>query len=123
MPSASRKPNSTTSVNEAWLVRHCPFSYTLSLVGRRWRPAVLWKLVPGPLHVAELARQLPRASEKMLAQELRALADADLVARRGDAGRTYYALTPRGHALVPVLMAMFAFGERHREEDPAPGPT
>lgn len=115
-----RKESSTNSANEAWLLRNCPFAYTLEHIGRRWRPALLWKLRAGPLHVAELARQLPRASEKVLTQDLRALAEAGLLERRADAGRTYYSLTPRGHELGPVLAAMHEFGERHRGEGEAP---
>ncbi len=95
--------------------RACPFVYTLSVIGRRWRPALLWKLRAGPLHFAELARQLPRASEKMLAQELRALETAGLVVRSADAGRTLYTLTPLGGELGPVLAAVYTFGEQHRE--------
>ncbi len=118
MTVARRKQSSTNYANEAWLVRNCPFAYTLAQMGRRWRPALLWKLRAGPLHFAELARQLPRASEKMLTQEIQALVDAGLVERSAQPGRTVYALTARGHELAPVLAAMYDFGERHRGEAP-----
>ncbi len=120
MPPTNRKESSSQAVNEAWLVRNCPFSYTLAQLGRRWRPAILWKLREGPLHLAELARRLPRASEKMLTQELRALAEAGLVERRDEASKVVYALSSRAAELAPVLAAMHAFGERHRDEAPGP---
>lgn len=120
MPPANRKESSSHAANEAWLVRNCPFSYTLAQLGRRWRPAILWKLREGPLHLAELARRLPRASEKMLTQELRALAGAGLVERRDEGDRVRYALSSRAAELEPVLAAMHAFGERHRHEAPEP---
>lgn len=123
MPAAIRKEFSTNAENEAWLVRACPFAHTLAVMGRRWRPALLWKLRGGPLHFAELARQLPRASEKMLAQELRALEAAGLVVRTADAGRALYTLTPLGGELGPVLAAMYTFGEQHREGVPEDGVT
>ena len=52
---------------------NCPVEATLSLVGGKYKPLILWHLAKRPLHYMELQRQIPQATPKMLSQQLRDL--------------------------------------------------
>lgn len=54
----------TTSFN-------CPVEATLSLIGGKYKPLILWHLINHPLHYMELQRLIPSATPKMLSQQLR----------------------------------------------------
>ena len=56
----------TTSFN-------CPVEATLSLIGGKYKPLILWHLINHPLHYMELQRLIPSATPKMLSQQLRDL--------------------------------------------------
>ena len=50
----------------------CPVEATLSLIGGKYKPIILWHLIKQPLHYMELQRLIPNATSKMLSQQLRA---------------------------------------------------
>lgn len=85
----------------------CPyFQQAAELIGRRWTAAVLRALLPGPLRFSELERAVHAISARALAQRLRELEAAGLVARGVDTGipvRVTYRLTKPGKALDGVL--------------------
>ena len=60
---------------------NCPVEATLSLIGGKYKPLILWHLVDCPLHYMELQRRIPSATPKMLSQQLRDLEDCDMVHR------------------------------------------
>jgi len=91
----------------------CPVRTALDMLGGKWRLLLLKVLSAGPLRYGELRQQLPGISEKVLAQELRLLADSDLVERcnYGEVPpRVDYRLTARGQLSLPVLQALQEFG-------------
>lgn len=45
---------------------NCPVEATLSLIGGKYKPLILWHLVDRPLHYMELPRRIPSATPKML---------------------------------------------------------
>lgn len=47
---------------------NCPIEVTLSLIGGKYKPVILWFLIDHPLHYAELQRLIPKATPKMLSQ-------------------------------------------------------
>ena len=49
---------------------NCPVEATLSLIGGKYKPLILWHLIGHPLHYMELQRLIPRATPKMLSQQL-----------------------------------------------------
>lgn len=49
---------------------NCPIEVTLSLIGGKYKPVILWFLIDHPLHYAELQRLIPKATPKMLSQQL-----------------------------------------------------
>ena len=93
---------------------NCPVEATLSLIGGRHKPLILWHLAEGPLHYMELHRRIPQATPKMLSQQLRDLEDCGMLRREvlpEKPPRTRYALTAFGESVLPILDAMCRWGE------------
>ena len=84
----------------------CGIAHALDLVGERWALLVVRELLLGPKRFTDLRAALPRVSPDVLAQRLRELEQAGVVARVVDPGppvRVSYALTERGRDLEPVV--------------------
>lgn len=91
----------------------CPVEATLSLIGGKYKPLILWYLIEGPLHYMELQRMIPKATPKMLSQQLHDLEDCGMLHREvipAKPPRTLYSLTPLGRSIIPVLDAMCDWG-------------
>lgn len=91
----------------------CPVEATLSLIGGKYKPLILWHLIEQPLHYMELQRLIPKATAKMLSQQLRDLQQSGLVSREvipEKPPKTIYSLTPFGRSIIPVLEAMCNWG-------------
>lgn len=81
----------------------------LQVIGNKWALLIVYALEPGMLRFNGLERALPGISQKMLAQTLKRLEAAGLVDRRAYAvvpRQVEYRLTPLGHSLAPVTMAI-----------------
>ena len=95
---------------------HCPVETTLSVIGGKWKPVILWHLRDGGRRFLELQRLIPGVTRKMLAQHLRELEDEGVVARKVYAQvplKVEYSLTPYGETLRPMLRAMCDWGKKH----------
>jgi DNA-binding HxlR family transcriptional regulator len=91
----------------------CPVSRALDVVGERWALLVVRELLLGPQRFSDLRRALPRASSNLVADRLRELGDAGVLARRRlapPAGSWVYELTARGRELEPVVAALGHWG-------------
>jgi DNA-binding HxlR family transcriptional regulator len=60
----------------------CGISRALDLVGERWALLVIRELLLGPKRFTDIREGLPHLSADVLAQRLRELEQANLVARR-----------------------------------------
>ena len=110
-----RKVSSTNFENEQILQDECPFIFALSIMGKRWKPAILWKLSQGINRFGKLKREIPPISEKMLTQHLRELERDQLVTRTVYAEvppRVEYELTALGKTLEPILAQLNDWGTR-----------
>ncbi|WP_206343962.1 winged helix-turn-helix transcriptional regulator [Streptomyces mesophilus] len=93
----------------------CPVEAALAAVSGRWTTLVLRELMSGPRGFTELRTRLPELSAKVLSERLRTLQESGLVSverRRGFPVRTRYELTEAGLALRPLLVTLYATGER-----------
>jgi DNA-binding HxlR family transcriptional regulator len=73
---------------------------------------ILYRLREKPLRLSQLRAQLPGISEKVLIQELKTLAQSDLVVRKKLVEfppREEYGLTESGRLVLPLLEAMKDF--------------
>ncbi len=97
---------------------NCPVEATLSLIGGKYKPLILWHLVDCPLHYMELQRRIPSATPKMLSQQLRDLEDSGMVHREvipEKPPKTVYSLTAFGESIIPVLDAMCQWGTAYMD--------
>lgn len=113
-----RKESSVNLENEKALEAECPFIFALSLMGKRWKPAILWKMTEGICRFGEMKRAIPQISQKMLTQHLRELETDGLITRtifHEMPPRVEYALTELGLSLQPVLKQLNDWGENTRK--------
>jgi DNA-binding HxlR family transcriptional regulator len=95
--------------------KNCPVTHSIRLMGRRWKPLVLYYLKTGPQRFSELRRCVPEATQKMLTQTLRELEKDGLVLRKAYPQvppKVVYSLTRYGRTLEPILLALCAWGEK-----------
>lgn len=91
----------------------CPVARTANLIGHRWTPLILRDLSDGSRRFGELQRSLVGISPKTLSERLKRLEESGVVARSSYPEvppRVEYALTVKGHALLPIIEAMRGYG-------------
>lgn len=114
-----RKANSTNTINKNRIDGDCGMAYTLSLIGGRWKPGILWRLVKGRLRYNELRKLLPDVSERMLVLQLRELEKDGLIRRIVYAEvppRVEYELTEDGISMKQVLKNLSDWGITHQQK-------
>jgi len=93
----------------------CPVAMAADVLCRRWTMLLLRELLLGSVRFNELRRGLPRMSSALLAQRLRELEAAGIVARPrpapGSDTREYH-LTAAGRELRPLVENMGVWGQR-----------
>ena len=92
---------------------------TLQLIGGKYKAIILWHLIDQTLRYSELHRKIPKATDKMLAQQLRELENDGLITRTVYPvvpPKTEYNLTEFGESLIPVLDAMCNWGREYLEQ-------
>ena len=95
--------------------RPCAIADALALIGERWSLLVVRELFWGNHRFADIARQTG-APRDILSARLRRLVDAGVLERRQYSEhppRSEYHLTKAGRELAPVLMSIYAWGEKH----------
>lgn len=96
---------------------HCPVEVTLSVIGGKWKPLILWHLYQGRVRrFLELQRMIPGITRKMLTQHLRELERDGVVARQifdEMPLRVEYSLTKYGRTLRPLMRVLSNWGSKH----------
>ncbi|MDY3793162.1 MAG: helix-turn-helix domain-containing protein [Oscillospiraceae bacterium] len=95
---------------------NCPVEATIELIGGKYKSVILWHLTDGVKRFGELKRLLTRATEKMLAQQLRDLERDGLIIRTVYPvvpPKVEYSLSDLGKTIIPVLDAMCCWGEEY----------
>jgi DNA-binding HxlR family transcriptional regulator len=90
----------------------CGIATALDVVGNRWALLVVRDLMLGPLRFGDLVEGLPGVGTNTLTTRLKQLEAAGVVRRRLADRATVYELTPYGHELEPILMALGRWGTR-----------
>ncbi|WP_462325474.1 winged helix-turn-helix transcriptional regulator [Desulfoplanes sp.] len=92
----------------------CYFELTLSIIGGKWKPIILYHLGRmGVLRFGQLRRTMPEITERMLSRQLRELEGDGMVQRtefQESLPRVEYSLTEMGRSIIPLLDAMRAWG-------------
>lgn len=98
------------------LESNCPVETTIDLIGGKYKAIILWQLSEKTLRFSELHNAIPRATPKMLTQQLRELESHALIHRKiypVIPPKVEYSLTKRGKSLMPVLIAMRDWGSEY----------
>ena len=77
---------------------NCPVEASLSLIGGKYKPLILWHLIDQPLHYMELQRLIPNATPKMLSSQLH-----DFGGLRNDSSRGYSRKTAKDNLFSYTL--------------------
>jgi DNA-binding HxlR family transcriptional regulator len=95
---------------------NCPVEAAVDVFGGKWKALILWWLQERTWRFAELRRQIPGITEKMLAQQLRELEADGIVERKVHATvppKVEYSLTEYGRSLKRALRAICDWGQAH----------
>src|SRR5918998_6578781 len=101
----------------------CGIARALDVIGERCSLLVVRELLLGPKRFTDLRTGLPKISPDVLAQRLRELEEAGVVARATlppPAASKVYELTDRGRDLAPVLHALGRWGAAEPVADDVP---
>jgi len=96
------------------------FQASVELIGRRWSSAILLAVAQGARRFSEIHGSVPGLSDRMLAQRLRELSAAEIIARDvvpSTPVQVTYRLTPRGRELMAALQPLVRWGLRWHGED------
>ena len=95
---------------------NCPVEATLELIGGKYKSLILWHLSGGTLRFSELHQRIPKATPKMLTQQLRELETNELIHREVFPvipPKVEYSLTETGRSLLPILIARRDWGSTY----------
>jgi DNA-binding HxlR family transcriptional regulator len=94
----------------------CPVEATIELIGGKYKAIILWHLMGKTLRYSELHKLVSKATDKMLAQQLRELENDGLINRKVYPvvpPKTEYSLTDFGKTLAPILDALCNWGDEY----------
>lgn len=92
----------------------CPVEVTLSIIGGKWKPMIVWYLLSGTKRFGELRRLIPGATQQMLTMQLRELEQAQVLHRHVYAQvppKVEYSLTELGRSLESLICQIAEWGE------------
>src|SRR5216683_2783254 len=95
---------------------NCPVEAAVDVFGGKWKALILWWLQERTWRFAELRRQIPGTTEKMLTQQLRELEADGIVDRRvypTVPPKVEYSPTEYGRSLKRALRAICEWGQNH----------
>lgn len=95
---------------------NCSVEATIHLIGGKYKAVILWHLIENQKRFSELKRLLPKATEKMLTQQLRDLENDGLIIRTVYPvvpPKVEYSLSDFGRSIIPVLDAMCDWGKEY----------
>ncbi len=93
---------------------NCPVDATIDLIGGKYKAVILWHLIDNKKRFSELKRLIPKATEKMLTQQLKELERDGLIIRTVYPvvpPKVEYSLSNFGKTIIPILKSMYSWGE------------
>lgn len=99
----------------------CRKEFTLAMFNGKWKVNIIYHLGhDGTYYFHELQALLPNASHKELAKKLKELQEDSLIDRQiednGPRVKVAYSLTPLGRSLLPIIDAMYDWGDKRLRE-------
>ncbi|WP_411348572.1 winged helix-turn-helix transcriptional regulator [Paenibacillus sp. WLX2291] len=100
------------------VIQNTPFGYTMSVIGGKWKMAILYVLAARqPVRFNEMQRQVGAITYKILSAQLKELEADGLVTRKEYPQipqKVEYSLTPKAQTLLPVLEQLCEWGAQNR---------
>ena len=97
-------------------IQYCPVTYTMSKIGGKWKPIILFLISKGANRFGILHRGIKGISKQMLTKQLREL-EADGILERiiyaEIPPRVEYFITDLGQSLMPIIGNMKLWGEKN----------
>ena len=93
-----------------------PVEYTLSMIGGKWKPNILFLIQLGINRFGLLNKGIHGISKQMLTKQLRELEKDGLITRKIYAEippRVEYFLSKKGESVFPILDALFKWGQEN----------
>lgn len=94
----------------------CPIEAVLSVVGNKWKGAILYHLLNGHKRYNELRQLIPHATQRMLTLQLRDLEKDHIIIRKvyGHKAplKVEYELSELGLSIKPLIQEMHTFGKK-----------
>lgn len=97
---------------------HCTIEAGIAMIGGKYKIMILHHLMQGALRYNQIAKALPKATPKMLSQQLKELESDGIIKRTlypVVPPKTEYNLTPLGEALKPVIESLCAWSQGYYE--------
>lgn len=98
----------------------CPVTTTLSVIGGKWKPIILFIIKKEKKRFGEIRKMIPGITQKMLTQQLRELEQDGIVHREVYPvvpPKVEYSMTEYGQSLSPILTAMAEWGASHKPNE------
>ena len=92
----------------------CPVTFTMSKIGGKWKPIILFLVTKGANRFGILHRGIQGISKQMLTKQLRELETDGFLERTIYAEippRVEYFITPLGESILPIIEQMKVWGE------------
>ena len=97
----------------------CPIDAALKFIGGKYKPIILYHLLHRTLRFSQLQKLIPRATQKVLTQQLRELERDGIIHREVYPvvpPKTEYSITEFGKTLRPIIAAMSEFSKQFLRE-------
>lgn len=95
----------------------CEKELTMSVISGKYKVVILWHLGnEHPYRYGELSRLFKQISNRMLTKQLRELEHDDIIKRTQYQSKilhTEYSLTERGMTLLPIINAIYRWGQEN----------
>ena len=95
-------------------INECPVTFTMSKIGGKWKPIILFVISKGGNRFGVLQRGIEGLSKQMLTKQLRELEADGILERKIYAEippRVEYYVTDLGKSLFPIIESMRNWGE------------
>lgn len=92
----------------------CPMELAMSIIGGKYKAVILWHLIDNTLRYNEIQKFIPKATPKMLSQQLKELEADGIINRKMYPvvpPKTEYSLTELGKSLIPIIQALEDWGD------------
>ncbi|MEV4887394.1 helix-turn-helix transcriptional regulator [Chitinophaga ginsengisegetis] len=96
----------------------CPNKRSKSIIGSRWKPIIIYALRKRKIRFGQLHAIVGDISAKVFAKCLKELEADEIIVREtftDTPGRVEYSLTPKGVALVPIIVSLLQWEWKHYE--------